>query len=71
MGNKYRIIEDFQVINMRVLVLNRDYEFGGFNRVLIDGKSYPFSLNSIRNWVSIKSEGNFVGKEVEFIKEDK
>ncbi|MBR0288803.1 MAG: hypothetical protein IJQ82_07475 [Selenomonadaceae bacterium] len=68
--NGYRVIDDFQVQQMRVLVLDSDYEFGKFNKVLIEGRSYSFAPNSIKNWVNIRSKETFKGKTVKFIRED-
>ncbi len=68
MRDEYMIIEDFQVKQKRVLVLDSDYEFGGFNRVQIDGKNYSFAPNSIRNWILIESTGNFKNKTAKFIR---
>lgn len=68
MRDEYVIIDDFQVKQMRVLILDGDYEFGGFNRVLIDGRDYSFTLNSVMNWVVIKSTDNFKGKVAKFVR---
>lgn len=71
MSNKYRIVDDFQAgeTNIRVLVLDRDYEFSPPARkgiAVIDGKAYKFNLNSIRRWATIESHDSFTGKTVEF-----
>ena len=68
MRDEYMIVDDFQVKQMRVLVLDGDYEFGGFNRVLIDGQNYSFAPNSVMNWVVIKSKDNFKGKRAKFVR---
>lgn len=72
MSNKYKIIEDFQAgdTEARVLVLDRDYEFlppAKKGLAIIDGREYPFSLNSIKCWAIIKSRDSFRGKTVEFV----
>lgn len=72
MSNRYKIVEDFQVADteIRVLVLDRDYEFLPPARrglAIIDGKEYPYSLNSIKCWATIKSRDSFQGKTVEFV----
>lgn len=69
MRDEYIVIDDFNVRNMRVLVLDADYEYGGFNRAVIDGHSYKFSLNSIPNWILIESTRTFKNKIVKFIKQ--
>ena len=71
MEREYRIVDDFQVPQTegRVLVLDREYEFvPGLlkNVAVIDGKEYPYNLNSIRRWVIIKSRESFKGKTVTF-----
>ena len=68
MRDEYVIVDDFQVRQMRVLVLDSDYEFGGFNRVLIDGRNYSFTPNSVMNWIVIKSMDNFKGKKAKFVR---
>lgn len=70
--NAYRIVDDFQVetTDIRVLVLDRDYDLTiplSKEVAVIDGKEYPFELNSIRHWAIIKSHDSFTGKTVEFI----
>lgn len=70
MNNVYKIIDDFQAGNtgIRVLVLDRDYEYmppAKEGIAIIDGKEYEFNLNSIRTWVTIKSNENFTGKMIE------
>ena len=67
MRDEYTIIDDFQVKQMRVLVLDSDYEFGKFNRVLIDGQDYLFTPNSIMNWIAITSTNDFKGKTAKFV----
>lgn len=64
----YRIVDDFQVLDtdVRVLVLDRPYEFHNSEAVTIDGESYRFSLNSIREWVIIHSKKSFKGKTAVF-----
>ena len=68
MRDEYVIVDDFQVRQMRVLVLDSDYEFGGFNRVLIDEQDYSFAPNSVMNWIVIKSTDNFKGKTAKFVR---
>ena len=68
----YQIEHDFQVKQAHVLQLNSDYDFGNFNRAVIEGKSYKFTLNSIRSWIILLNadykEDSLKGKIVEFIK---
>lgn len=65
--NEYKIIDDFQIKDVRVLVLDRDYKYGGFEKAVVDGKIYSYTLNSIWNWVLIKSTDSFKGKQISFI----
>lgn len=44
----YKIIDDFQVRNVRGLVLDRDYELGN-TKLTIDGEEYYYAINSIKN----------------------
>lgn len=64
---EYSIVDDFQAGKMRVLVLDAAYEYGKFNRVVIEGREYSFSLNSVSNWVAIESTEKFKGKSAKFI----
>ncbi len=68
MSEKYKIIDDFHVKNIRVLVLDRDFNLGRRHSSLvsINGKSYPYQLNSIRKWVVIKATGSFKGMVASF-----
>lgn len=72
LSNKYKIVDDFQAgeTDIRVLVLDRDYEFvppATKGLAVIDGKEYPFNLNSIPCWATIRSRDSFTGKTVTFI----
>ena len=70
---KYKILHDFQVKQVHVLQLDSDYDFGPFNLAVIEGKTYKFTLNSIRSWVVLSdaeyTEDSLKGKTVEFIKD--
>ncbi len=72
MNNMYKIIDDFQAgpTDIRVLVLDRDFDSFTSAKVwkaVIDGVEYPFQLNSIPCWATIKSHDSFKGKTVEFV----
>lgn len=72
MNNTYKIIDDFQAgpTDIRVLVLDRDFDsFISAKewKAVIDGVEYPFQLNSIPCWVTIKSHDSFKGKTIEFV----
>ena len=64
MSTEYRIVDDFQAgeSDLRVLVLDRPYEFSGADRLTIDGKEYRPALCSIRDWVIVQSRDSFRGK---------
>ena len=64
--DSYQVVGDFQAGAMRVLVLDRDYSFG-HTKLKIDGVEYPYTLNSISNWVIIKSNQSFAGKTAMFM----
>lgn len=63
----YTVVRDFQVKDRRVLVLDRAYECGNHSKLVSDGVEYIFTLNSIDNWVIIKSSQSFVGKKISFV----
>lgn len=72
MSNQYKSVDDFQAgdTDIRVLVLDRDYEFSPIAKrgiTIIGEKEYPYMLNSIRRWTTIKSRDSFKGKAVEFV----
>lgn len=64
--SSYQIVNDFQVADYRVLELDTDYEFGHFAKAVIDGEEYSYTLNSVRNWVVIRSNESFSGRTVIF-----
>lgn len=71
-NNIYKIVDDFQVTgtDIRVLVLDRkfnSFEKGARELAIIDGNEYEYTLNSVRNWITIKSKDNFAEKSIEFI----
>lgn len=65
--NEYKIVDDFQVKDCRVLVLDSEYEFGHFDKAIIEGKDFLYTLNSIKKWVIIKSFDCFKGKTIKFV----
>ena len=65
--NAYRVVDEFQVRNKRVLVLDRDYEFGNFKYAEVEGDTFSYALCSVRRWIIIDSDKGFIGKEIEFI----
>ena len=72
--SKYKILHDFQVKHLHVLQLDSDYDYGNFNRAVLEGKAYKYMLNSVRAWVVIEGAGilpedYFKGKIVEFVNE--
>jgi len=64
--HEYRVIRDHQVGKMRVLELDRDFDSFTQRKWMaeIDGKMYPFALNSIRCWLLIEATRSFSGKKV-------
>ncbi len=68
MSNKYQIVDDFQVNQIRVLVLDRDFNFEGKqNKAVIDGEIFSYTPNSVRKWILIESTKEFKGKVINFI----
>ncbi len=68
--SEYLIVDDFQVKNVRVLVLDSNYEFGGrFAKAIINGKAYSYTLNSVKNWILIESAESFKNKRIKFTEE--
>ena len=71
--SRYKIEHDFQVKQVHVLQLDSDYDFGPFNLAVIEGKSYKFTLNSIRSWVVLFNadykNDSLKGKTVEFVRD--
>lgn len=66
MSDRYKIIDDFQAKEARVLQLDRDFESFAKNTAVIDGKRYSFDINSIRSWIIIQTNESFKGKTVTF-----
>ncbi len=72
MSETYKVLDDFQAgdTNIRVLELDRDYDFPLTVEkciAVIAGKKYPFKSNSVRRWITIESRDDFKGKTVELI----
>ena len=68
MPNEYQVVDDFQIKQMRVLVLDRDFNFEGKqNKAVIDGEFFSYVPNSVRKWITIESEKKFKGKVITFI----
>ena len=63
----YKVVEDFQVKDARILVLDRDYEYDGGSKLKIRAKIYKFIPNSVRRWIVIKSNESFAGEKIEFV----
>ena len=63
----YKVVEDFQVKDARILVLDRDYEYDGGSKLKIRGKISKFIPNSVRRWIVIKSNESFAGEKIEFV----
>ena len=65
----YKIIDDFPVKTMRVLVLDREYELGDCEYAEIDGKKYHFTLNYGFRTILLPDMANvsFKGKFVSFV----
>ena len=71
MADIYKIVDDFQAGSTEIRILVLDREFDSFVsakkwKAVIDGKEYPFKLNSVRRWVTVESRDSFTGKTVEF-----
>ena len=69
--NSYNIVDDFQVRNVRVVVLDSEYEPKNSNKALIGGKKYDYLPNSVPNWIVLQniseSLESLKGKLVEFV----
>ena len=60
---EYLIMDDFQVGEIRVLVLDRNFEFEGTKeKVIIDGETFSYVPNSVRKWITLKSTKEFKGR---------
>lgn len=66
MENRYLIIDEFKINGGKVITLDRPYEFSNNHKAVIDGKQYDYYLNSIPDWIAIKSNDSFKGKELVF-----
>ncbi len=67
MKNKYRIVDSFCRNGYQLLVLDRDFKRFPVSKILIDGKKYPYLLNSIKTWVVVHMDQTIQNKEVEFV----
>lgn len=64
--DKYEVVDDFQVGSKRVLVLDKDYEFGNFKQVKIEGIAFNYTLCSVKNWVIVEANKSFRGATIKF-----
>ena len=67
MKNKYLVIDEFEIRDNKVLVLNEECHSTKGNGLFVDGETFKFALNSVRNWVVVNSKKSFKGKEIQFI----
>lgn len=65
---EYKIIDDFQVKNMHVIVLDRPVEDSDYGKsVYIDGEGYQHIFNSVRQWIQLPDvDLSFAGKVAVF-----
>lgn len=66
--SEYKIVDDFQVNTIRVLVLDRAYKnHPRENGAYIDGVKYEYILNSVSTWLTLPGVNKlFKGKTVVF-----
>ncbi len=50
---EYGVTEVFTVKDMRVIVLDRDFEDFRAKKLVVEGSACDFRLNSIRSWVIV------------------
>ena len=66
--SEYKVIDDFQVKDSRILGLDRAIEAESYMKeVYIDGKRYEHQLNSVQRWIVLPGvHDSFIGKTVIF-----
>ena len=64
----YKVIDNFQAGKIRVLSLDRKYELGSHDVVLVDGEAYCYMMNSIRSWITIESQKELQNPKIKFVK---
>lgn len=66
--NEYKVIDEFKIKNCVVVVLDREYDAWGSNTLVMDDKEYDYELNSVREWIVIKTKDSFLNKKIKFVK---
>ena len=66
--NEYKVIDEFKIKNCVVVVLDREYDAWGSNTLVMDDKEYDYVLNSVREWIVIKTKDSFLNKKIKFVK---
>ena len=65
--HEYLVTDDFQVKNLRVLGLDRNFDSWKFDKAVIDDKIFDYMPNSVKSFIAIKSHECFKGKKVSFV----
>lgn len=69
MKNKYKIIDEFEVKDSKVLVLDKPRSIDDFHTSIIDvdGKQYHYSLTHNEEWIIVNTKSSLIGKEIVFV----
>lgn len=69
MKNKYKIKDEFEVKDSKVLVLDKPRNIDDYDtsNIDVDGKKYHYSLTHNEEWIIVKTKSSFIGKEIVFV----
>lgn len=69
MINKYKIKDEFEVKDSKVLVLDKPRSIDDFDTsyIEVDGKKYHYSLTHNEEWITVNTKSSFIGKEIVFV----
>lgn len=63
-----KIVEQFTTGELTILILETLLPLSNFKKISIDGKEYePEIVYDMENAIAINVDGDFLGKEIEFI----
>ena len=69
MKGTYKIKDEFEVEDKKVLVLDKPRNIDDFDtsNIVADGKKYHYSLTHNREWIIVKTKNLLKGKEIAFV----
>ena len=69
MKQRYKVVEQMQIKDSKVLTLDKSRSFSDYNtsRILVDNVKVPYSLTHAENLIIVNTPIEMKGKEISFI----